>query len=81
MCVCACLFVCACVRAWTCICMFTFVLLLNISAACSICSLRCYGTGTFHRVTEDAMNVGAMSVSRPVHAVSAIPVVNSNRGV
>ena len=31
--------------------------------------MLCYGSITFHRVIRSTMNVGAMSVSRSVHAV------------
>ena len=46
-----------------------------------ICTLRCYATGTFRRVIGGTMDVGAMSVSRTVNAVSVIPAVNSNMDI
>ena len=46
-----------------------------------LCTLRCYATGTFRRVIGGTMNVGAMSVSRTVNAVSVISAVNSNMDI
>ena len=46
-----------------------------------LCALRFYATGAFQRVIGSTMNVGAMSVWRSVHSVSAILAVNSNRDI
>ena len=46
-----------------------------------LCALRFYATGAFQRVIGSTMNVGAMSVSRSVHTVSAILAINSNRDI